>query len=307
MSNTLHLSLIVLFLISITLWLGILLYPPNRLRIVACDVGQGDAILAIYGTNQILFDGGKPNGNALSCLSRYMPFWDRRIEVIVLSHPQLDHFGGLIEIVKRHDVDLFVGASLDSSSQDYQVLKSLVGGKDIRVVNAVQGQKIRMGLISLDIVWPTKDFLVKNSLTRSNEKETKDLDLNANSQNEGVLGTTTTSLDPNDFSIVGVLRYGEFDGLFTGDIGPAISDKIAEILKKTEKDPIEYLKVPHHGSKNGLSKNLLESTHFETAVISAGKNNSYGHPHKEILKLLEGEGLNILRTDEIGDVVVTVK
>ena len=276
----------------ILIWTAVIVYPTNKVRIIACDVGQGDGIFIQYKTQQILIDGGKPNGKIIPCLSRYMPFWDRTIEVVLLTHPQLDHFGGLIDVFKTYKVRMILANSLDSDSQAYRVLKSLVEDSDTRVVHPVRGQRIRLGLVSLDILHPTKEFLAQNT-TRKVQAPQGD-----------VLGYSTSDTDPNDFSIVAMLRFGEFDALFTGDIGPRVSDQIARSIEANEGDPIEYLKVPHHGSKNGLTKELLEALDPQVAVISSGKNNSYGHPHQEILKLLHDQGVKIVRTDESGDSVI---
>ena len=277
---------------AVLIWTTVIVYSDNTMRIIACDVGQGDGILVQYKTQQVLIDGGKPNGKIVPCLSRYMPFWDRTIEVVLLTHPQLDHFGGLIDVFQTYTVRMFLTNALDSDSQEYRVLKSLVAKSDTRVINPVRGQKIRMGLITLDILNPTKEFLAQKTTAASQVP-----------QGEG-LGYSTSNADPNDFSLVAMVRFGEFDALFTGDIGPKISDQIARIIQENEHDPIEYLKVPHHGSKNGLSSGLLEALNPQVAVISSGKKNSYGHPHQEILTLLRDQGVSILRTDENGDSIV---
>ncbi len=272
-----------LSLALITIWMAILAYPEKKLHLIACDVGQGDAILATYGTTQILIDGGATD-KVIDCLGTHMPFWDRKIEVVLLTHPQLDHFGGLSEVFKRFQVERFVATSLDSSSHSYQALISMVGGSGVQVVNPTTGMVIRSGLLYLDIVWPSSDFQVA-----------------AGSVSEGnILGSFTSNKDSNDFSVVANLRLGEFDALLTGDISPQVIDEIIQAGRVRE---VEYIKIPHHGSKNGLTQELLEIASPEVAVISVGKN-SYGHPHREILDLLEERGIQIKRTDESGDIEV---
>ena len=261
-----------LALVTITIWLAVLAAPDDRLRLIACDVGQGDAMLVVYGQSQILIDGG-PDGSVLDCLASHMPFWDRRIELVILTHPQTDHFRGLIEVFRRYKVDVFLTLPLNSSTSAYQVLKNEVGGSKARVVNATAGKVIRLGLIQLDIVHPTKNFLA---------------------------GANTSSGDPNDFSIVAILSFGEFEALLTGDIGPKVTP---DILATGKIRDVEYIKIPHHGSKNGLTKELLEASMPEVAVISVGKN-PWGHPHKEVLTLLEEYGVKIKRTDLEGDIEV---
>jgi competence protein ComEC len=263
--------------------LAVIVSPDNKLHLIACDVGQGDAILATYKKTQILIDGG-PDRSVLTCLSEYMPFWDREIEVVILTHPEADHLTGLIEVFKRYRVKILVATPLDVSSQGYQVLKNIVGGSGTEVVNPTSGMVIRLGLLYLDIVYPAS----------------KNLGLTNLSINNDILGAFSSNQSPNDFSIVANLRLGEFDALLTGDIGPKV---INDVLVTGKIKDIDYIKIPHHGSKNGLTKELLEASVPEIAVISVGKN-PWGHPNKEVLELLENYGLDIYRTDQHGNVEV---
>jgi competence protein ComEC len=274
-----------LVLIAVLIWLIVLSIPEKKLSLIACDVGQGDAILATYGMTQVLYDGG-PNNRVLDCLARYMPFWDRTIEVVVMSHPQRDHFYGLIEVFKRYNVGEFVTSGLGSSSQEYQVLAGLVGSSNAKVVNNADRVELGNGAIYLDIVHPTNAFISSVQVKKSTDNS--------------VLGAFTSGNDPNDFSVVVHLKYKEFDALLTGDAGPEVID---DILATGEIKDVEYMKVPHHGSKNGLNLDLLQAATPEIAVISVGKN-QWGHPHQEVLDMLRVAGVQILRTDEVGDVII---
>lgn len=267
----------------VTVWLAVIVSPDSKLHLITCDVGQGDAILATYRKTQILIDGG-PDRSVLICLSEHMPFWDREIEVVILTHPEADHFTGLIEVFKRYRVKTLVATPLDASSQGYQVLKNIVGGSGTRVVNPTSGMVIRLGLLYLDIVYPAN----------------KNLGLTNPFINNDVLGAFSSNQSSNDFSIVANLRLGEFDALLTGDIGPKV---INDVLATGKIRDIDYIKIPHHGSKNGLTKELLEASVPEIAVISVGKN-PWGHPHKEVLELLERYGLDVYRTDQHGNIEV---
>lgn len=286
-----------LALVVVLIWLAVWQAPEAKLSLIACDVGQGDAILAVYGETQILIDGG-PNKKVLDCLGRHIPFYDRKIELVILTHPESDHFGGLIDVFKTYDVEIFLANNLDSGSRGYEVLKKAVGGSGARVVNPEKIKSVRFGLIHLDIIHPSEEFLLANASPQTGETINK------------VLGAFTSKKSPNDFSIVAILSFGEFDALLTGDIGPVISDTLAEKLAVNAKREWEYIKVPHHGSKNGLTERLLTAVRPEIAVISVGKNNSYGHPHGEVIKLLRDRGIRIFRTDlptqagETRDVVV---
>ncbi len=258
-----------LVLLVFLVWLAVFQLPDKNLHIVACDVGQGDAILAVYGNIQILTDGG-PDNKVLDCLGRHTPFWDREIELVVLTHPEKDHYGGLIEVFRRYKVNNFLYNKISSGSQGYKVLEKEVGSSGVNLITPDVGKVIRVGLMSLDILHPSKEFESKQT---------------------------------NNYSIVYKLRYGDFEALLTGDIEQSISDQLAE---NSEIGKVEYIKVPHHGSKNGLTENLLKAVMPKVAVISAGRNNSYGHPHEEILKILRDYDTKILRTDEMGDVKIIV-
>lgn len=270
-----------LILVFALIWLGVFSYSTN-LELIGCSVGQGDAFLIQKGTTQVLIDAG-PGDKVIDCLSSEMPFWDRKIEVAILTHPQKDHYGGFLKVFEEYEVGYFLATAIDSSNEDYQVLKNMMGGGGTKVVNPKVGQKMKLGLIYLEILHP---------LT----KTIKDQNV------ENVLGAVKTDEDPNIFSVVVKLSYQDFDALFTGDIGPK---EIDTIISENNLSDMEYLKVPHHGSKNGLTKNLLEIIKPKIAVIGVGKN-QWGHPHKEILDMLSEFNAQVLRTDEaINPAVVT--
>lgn len=258
---------------------------------MACDVGQGDALLVSFGEIQVLTDAGRGT-TVIKCLEKYMPVTDRTLELVVLTNPDHDHYGGLIDVFERYKVEALLANSFDKSAQEYQVLKNIVGGRDTQVLYPKEGTIIRYGEIYLDILWPT-DLYYSGNFGPVNEKKT--------------LGALPANNKPNNLSIVTHLRYKDFDALLTGDIEEETSDIIAKKITSESSDTtFEYLKVPHHGSKNGLTKNLLEAVNPEIAVISLGKDNSYGHPHTEVLRILNDKNIRILRTDEVGDVVAEV-
>ena len=261
--------------------------PEKNLHLIACDVGQGDAFLAIYGESEILIDGGRGN-QVLDCLGRHLPYWDREIELVVLTHPDKDHYGGILEVFRAYKVGTLLVSGLDTSSDDYRVLEKEVGGSTTKVVYARSGQEVRMGLIRLDIVHPSNEYITTNSAEIEKGSEAK------------VLGLRTSTGGKNEFSVVARLSLGEFDALFTGDATPEVLD---ELVKSGKISDVEYITIPHHGSKNGLTQDLLEMSSPEVSVISVGKN-SYGHPHRETLEMLKNMDIKTLRTDEEGDIEV---
>lgn len=251
-------------------------YIPNSkfLHIITCDVGQGDAILVTYKSTQILTDGG-PNNKVVECLSKYMPFYDRTLELVILTHPDADHSTGLIEVFKRYKVVSFLENDSEVSTQDYKVLKEQVGSSGVEILHPSKDLKLRLGLIYLDILNPMGKSEIRNPKFET--------------------------IKTNDMGIVILLTYGQFNALFTADVENEVSDEIAKNPKVKD---LEYIKVNHHGSKNGLSQALLDVLKPEVAVISVGKNNRYGHPHESVLNMLASYELRVLRTDEVGDVEI---
>jgi len=266
--------------------------PDNNLHIVSCDVGQGDATLIIYKSTQIVIDGGLPNGKLDTCLASYVPFWDRTIELIVVTHPQLDHFGGLIHVLTSHRVEKVLISGLENSTIEYQVLKNTIGVSGAQIITPENTSTIGYGLLQLDILWPEQGFVTDNS----QPVITSDTSLK--------LGNVVSDRDLNDFSIVLMVSLGEFDCLMTGDIGPAISDIVAKKIDADFPNPVECIKTPHHGSKNGMSQKLLSSLDLSIATISVGKDNQFGHPHKQILDMFSEAGVKIYRTDELGSIEI---
>lgn len=259
-----------LTLIFAAILLAIIKLPDSNLHIVACDVGQGDAILIYQGNTQILIDSG-PDSSVMSCLSSHLPFWDRTLEVAILTHPEKDHYSGFIDITYSFKIEKFIYSSLENSSQRFQLLKDKLQIKAGELIQADEDRDIKVGMIYLDIVHPDADY-----------KDFWDADnLNSN-------------------SVVFALKYRNFEALFTGDITPEAIQKLLLLQNFSEMD---YIKIPHHGSRNGLTEHLLKATKPEVAVISVGKN-SFGHPHQEILDMLKAYNMIVFRTDEMGDVHV---
>jgi len=258
-------------LVIASLTLALLSFDNKKFKIIACDVGQGDAILSIYGKIQILVDGG-PDSKVLDCLGKYIPYWDNTLELVILTHPDKDHFGGLIDVFERYEVLNYLKTKAINSSQDYQVLESIVGSKGIDTIYATDEFDIRLGKIYLDILNP-KD---------SSKAYIEDKDL-------------------NNLSIVFTLRFKNFEALLTGDIE---IEGINELIKEGKISEVEYIKIPHHGSKNNITSGLLRFSSPEVAVISVGEN-SYGHPNQEVLNLLKKYNINKIYVTSIDkDVIV---
>lgn len=255
----------IFFLISLILLPFIFIFslPSQDLYFIACNVGQGDAILLTKGFTQVLIDGG-PNDRVLNCLSENMPFYDRQIELLVNTHPDADHVTGLVEVLRRFKVKQVLAPDIEAESNIARQFDILLEEEKVPLYAPEQGEEIKLSGLKLTTLWP----------------------------NQKVLGVSSGKTNEN--SIVLHLQYGDFDALLTGDI---TSREEEQIIKNYQFDDIEVLKVAHHGSKYSSSEEFLEAVDPDIAVISVGKN-SFGHPAEEVLEKLQGIGAKVLRTDK---------
>lgn len=283
-----------LILIGSLVWLAVFSFPDNQLHLVFCDVGQGDAILITKGFNQILIDGG-PNDKVLNCLTNNMPFFDRTIEVLALTHPEADHLTGIISVIEKYQVETFVCGPEGNNSAIYAALREKLRVKsekgEIKIENPYTGDKIRLGDIRLQTLWPEKNwFANKLSNTAAN--------FNADSTGSSVLGLQTGNLKLNQFSLVFLLQYKDFNVLLMGDADSKVQN---DILLFNSLSSLDIVKFPHHGSKTGMTEDFLATIKPKEAVISVGRN-SYGHPTTEVLDLLKKYNVRIRRTDLEGEI-----
>lgn len=276
--------LIFLLLLAGLVWGVAAQLPDDRLHLVFCDVGQGDAILVVKGNNQILIDGG-PNEKVLTCLSSNLPFWDRQIELVVVTHPEADHLTGLVSVIQRYRILQIVSNSLLSESGIFQKFRTEVVSRQIPVHSPKAGEEIKIGQIKLKILHPQEKL--------GEEIVWKTL------QEPKVLGLSTYTGNFNQTAIAALLEFEDFQALLTGDVGIEEEEKFLPALGE-----IEVLKVAHHGSKYSTSESLLATAQPKMAVISVGANNRYGHPASEVLARLQAVGAQIRRTDLEGEIEV---
>ena len=234
------------------------------------DVGQGDAVY--YRTargNDVLIDGG-PGDAVLSKLGSAMPFTDRTLELVILTHPHADHVAGLVEVLKRFSVKKVMLPDVPYETATYQVFLDLLASKHIEVVRPAAGSRVYLDdETTLDIFYPVV------------------------AQFPSIPG------DINDVSIVGRLSFGKMNALLTGDAGKDIENLFIALGFPLES---EILKIGHHGSRHSTLEAFVKAVRPDYSVISVGKN-SYGHPHEEVLGTLKKFDTEVLRTDEREDVV----
>jgi len=266
-----------LFLANVLAWIGVFQLDHTNLKVTFFDVGQGDAIfIETPQGSQILIDGG-PGSAVLEKLGKAMPFWDRTIDLIVLTHPDSDHISGLIEVLKRYQIENILWTGISCETAECQEWQKLIKEESAHIYIAQAGLRILGGRTSggrsdLTVLYPFESL-------------------------EGKKVSNT-----NNTSIVARLVYGENSFLFTGDAYQSVEK---QLLGKAEQ-PIDsdVLKVGHHGSKYSSSQEFIEAVSPEVAIISVGQSNRYGHPNAETLAILEKYDINVLRTDLNGDIKI---
>lgn len=259
-----------LALAVILLWTAIATLPSGLYHVYFLDVGQGDAILIrMPDGGKILVDGG-PNPALLSAaLGRLLPFWDRDIDLLVLTHPHDDHVLGQVEVLQRYRVQQVLEAGIPSGGPGYREWLRLVQEKGIPHRLAMAGQRIDLDHGGrLEVLHPTQPFL------------------------------TGTNSDANNNSVVLRLVIGQVALLLPGDLEKAGQEAL---LGRYGQMAATVLKVPHHGAAGALDDEFLRAVRPVITVISVGENN-FGHPAKETLEQLRGT--QIYRTDERGTIEV---
>jgi len=262
--------LIVLFFFNILAWIAVFdLSRPQLLEVNFFDVGQGDAIfIETPQRHQILIDGG-PSSKILEKLGGNMPFWDRDIDLIILTHPDTDHLRGLIEIFKKYKIEKILWTGIVKDTPEYKEWEARVQNQKFKIFIAKAGQRIKTSKVYSDILWPMENLegkIVKND---------------------------------DNTSIVIKLIFNARSFLFTGDIDKSVE---MELIEKYDIDS-DVLKVAHHGSKTSTSEEFLGEVLPEIAIIQVGEN-KYGHPYSEVLERLKIFDIKTLRTDEQGDIKI---
>ncbi len=251
--------------------------PNSILKVYFLDIGQGDAtFIESPNGNQVLIDGGRTDNKVLRELGEVMSPLDREIDVIIATHPDADHIGGLPEVLKRFRVENYIDSgNMGKNTQIFNTLTAIVKEKDDSGMNyllAKRGDRIILDAekqIYLDILYPDKDV---------------------------------TYVESNDASIVVKLSYGKTCFIMSGDAFQDIERHVSNIEKNNL--DCDVLKTGHHGSRTSTGEQWVGFVSPKYAVISAGKDNSYGHPHKEVTNILEKFGVKILRTDESGRIEI---
>jgi competence protein ComEC len=242
----------------------------HYLQVHFLDVGQGDsALIETPGGVQVLVDGGRDQ-SVLRELASVMGFFDRTIDIVIGTHPDSDHIGGLIPVLKRYTVDTIVTTENKGDTSTASLYTALQQKEGADIVFAKAGSTFALdAATTLTILFPDTD---------------------------------PTDMESNTSSIVFKLTYGSSTFLFTGDS----PKNIEEYLVRTQEIELDsdVLKAGHHGSRTSTSELFLDAVTPTFAVISAGEDNSYGHPHVEVTDLLFNKGVQILETAKEGTITL---
>lgn len=262
------------------------LFP--RTYITICDVGQGDAIYLHQSDGfDILVDTG-PDESVLECLGKSMVFTDRYIDMVFISHPHLDHYGGLSYIFSHYTIGTVYISPLSTKSVTFnRLLDTIEKRSHLRLLT--QNEYIAIGEKgSMEILWPSDAYLNRNSYVASKSQ----------------WNVRFSSLNPNDFSLVQVYSFGNTQILLTGDVSHTI---LLQIVKQYDIRTVDILKVPHHGSETGLTKEIFDILMPQNAVISVAAKNRYEHPSPNILKLLKERSIPTFLTSVSGPITFDFK
>ena len=267
------------YVLYLSLLLGLALVLVHAVRsgsqyayVHILDVGQGDAIfIELPEGTQILVDGG-PDAGVLAELSEIMHPLDRSIDVVIATHADADHIGGLVDVLARYDVSYVVDTGIEKDTGLFRAWAQAVLDEGAELILADEPKDLRFGdLATLRILWP----------------------------HEHLLGATPDH--HNDYSVVTQFIFGETEMLLTGDIELWSEQRLVDSGVLSD---IDILKVPHHGSKTSTSAALLDATMPELAVISLGRDNRFGHPHESVLERLAQRNIPVWRTDTEGRLTI---
>ena len=251
--------------------------PDGRAHVVVLDVGQGDAILVTGPTGgRMLVDGGPDPDRLLVALDARVPPWDRRIDLVVLTHPHEDHVAGLPLVLERYRVGRVVEPGMPGRSPGYEALTAILAARRTPSGRLAAGDRFALDGIGLDVLWPDADRVPA--------------------------GASDDGSEVNDASIV---LLGSFEGRRFLLAGDAEADVEAELVARGL-PAVDLLKTGHHGSRTSTTEELVTATRPRLAAISVGARNDYGHPSPEVLARLAEAGATVLRTDQVGTIDVAL-
>jgi competence protein ComEC len=268
------LNIFTIFLTLIIWWIVIDQNKEELLKVSFLDVGQGDSILIeAPNRNQILIDTG-PNKKVIESLGKVMKFYDKSIDGILLTHPDLDHIGGTVPVLDTLNVDfLFFSSSTKETEVTKEIDKITLRQAQSKKVELSKGDKVILDgekEIYLEVLYPDGEYI---------------------------------SEDANDNSLVTKLVYKDTCFIFTGDASKTVEFYLVNNYQNFLNCGV--LKVGHHGSNSSSAEEFIGFVSPEYGIISAGKENKFSHPHQEVLDLLKRFNVEILNTADLGNIIFT--
>lgn len=266
--------LAVLFMFALAVSIGIangFKKETGLLTVSFLDVGQGDAIFITSPTGvQVLIDAGKGR-EVLRKLPSVLPWYDRSIDVLIATHPDADHIGGMPDILKRYKVTSIIESSVDDENGvDAKAFAAAASAERAQRSVALRGQTIDIGGAHIEILFPDRDV---------------------------------SGVETNTGSIIAKVVYGKTSFMLTGDAPDEIENYLVRINSKSL--DADVLKAGHHGSRTSSSEDFIRAVSPAYAIFSRGCDNSYGHPHKEVVERFAQLDIQTLDTCEEGTIQFT--
>lgn len=251
-------------------------------NITFLDIGQGDATFIEFADGQQMLIDCAIDGRVLESLAGVMPFFDKTLDYLVITHPDKDHYGGCEDVLERFEVSTIIynGFRRENNSTWRSFWDAIVE-EQAEYVGIDVANIWEIASSTITFLYPDHEIAVDPNIP--NEKK---------------------EANNNDMSIVMKLSYGEMDVLFTGDAEEALEQYL--VYAYGDVLDVEILKMGHHGSARSSIEEFIEVVTPEEAIASAGEGNRYGHPSPRAIKRLERAGAHIWRTDTQGDIMVTL-
>ncbi len=242
----------------------------HNLQFHFIDVGQGDSSLIITPKGKtILIDAGD-EAHAKKVVSYVREQGIEKLDLVIATHPDADHIGGMDKVIKNFDIDVFAMPDVSAKTNQYKQIQRELKAKKMKATRLYQGDEVQIDdSLDFEILSPVKG---------------KKYD------------------DTNEYSIVAKIVYKDTSFILMGD---ATMENEVDIINNVPDIDIDVLKLGHHGSSTSSSDYFITKTSPKIAIISCGKNNKYGHPHQEVMRVLKKHGVTPYRTDEMGDIVIT--
>lgn len=270
------LSFLLLAGFNLFIWHQVITGARGDLSIYFLKVGQGDSeLVGLPGGVQMLIDGG-PDKSVLLELAKTLPANDRYLDLLVMTHPQTDHFAGFADVIERYKVGAFIATGREGETETWESFRKLLEGKQIPVILVQAGDKITYKDSRLEVLSPDEESV-----------EDKEL---------------------NESSIILKLEGEGIKALFTGDAGFTTENHLLD--KTSSQDAlldVDILKVGHHGSKYATGANFLAAASPLISIVEVGQKNRYGHPTEAALNRLKAISSQVYRTDENGTVHLRVR